>query len=48
MKDSIQIKGFELFTNIEDEENIRGLALNISNNLEVEEVKFSTIFKENI
>ncbi len=35
-KASIQIKGFHLFTNIEDEENIRGLALYISNNLKVE------------
>ncbi len=47
-KASIQIKGIELFTNIEDEENIRGLALYISNNLKVEEEKFSTISKENI
>ncbi len=47
-KASIQIKGFELFTNIEDEENIRGLSLYISNNLKVEEAKFSTISKENM
>ncbi len=32
---SIEIAGFEPFTNIEDVENIRGLALYISNNLKV-------------
>ncbi len=47
-KASIQINELQLFTNIEDEENIRGLALYISNNLKVEEVKFSTISKEKI
>jgi exonuclease III len=47
-KASIQINGFELFTNIEEEENIRGLALYIRNNLKVEEVKFNTISKENL
>ncbi len=46
-KASIQIKGFQLFPNIEDEENIRGLALYISNNLKVEDAKFSTISKDN-
>ncbi len=32
--------GFELFSNIQDEENIRGLALYINNTLKVEEAKF--------
>ncbi len=41
-KASIQIVGFERFSNIEDEENIRGLALYINNNLKLEEAKFNT------
>ncbi len=35
----MKIEEFECFSNIEDEENIRGLALYINNNLIVEEAK---------
>ncbi len=40
-KASIQIKDYQLFTNIEEDENIRGLALYVSNKLTVEETKFN-------
>ena len=47
-KASMEINGFELYTNIEVEENIRGISLYVSSNLTVEETKFNTISKENI
>ncbi len=48
IKVSIEITGFELFPNIEDGENIRGLALYISNNLKVQQATLNTYYNENI
>ncbi len=47
-KSSLNINGYEVYTNIEQEENIRGIALYISNNLIVEETKFNTNSNENV
>ncbi len=43
-----EINGYELYSNIEEEDNIRGIALYIHRNLKVEETKFNTTSKENI
>ncbi len=43
-----EINGYELYSNIEEEDNIRGIALYIHSNLKVEETKFNTTSKENI
>ncbi len=47
-KASLNINGYELYTNIEQEEIIRGIALYVSNNLIVEETKFNTNSNENV
>ncbi len=46
-KDSISINGFELFTNISDE-NIRGIAVYIKGNVDATEVKFTSNDAENV
>ncbi len=47
-KASVNINGYELYTNIEQEENIRGIVLYVSNNLIVEETKFNTNSNGNV
>ncbi len=39
---SIKINKYELYSNIEEEDNIRGIALYIHSNLKVKEIKFNT------
>ncbi len=47
-KTFINIKGYELYTNIEQEGNNWGIALYVSNNLTVKEAKFNTNSNENV
>ncbi len=45
---SSKINGYELYSNLEEEDNIRGITLYIHSNLKVEDTKFNTTSKENI
>ena len=47
-KESININGFELYTNIESEQNIRGIAVYINNTIKADQVILNTLSKENI
>jgi exonuclease III len=47
-KESIDINGFELFTNIETEKDIRGIAVYIRNHITASQIMLKTIAKENI